>query len=82
MPDLIKTQNQMLMYKYHNKHRIHMPYVCKVFVWLQSICLVDGSWTVESQYRVYGWVWPEEVGNEQLMGLKKRIDECHLCIQN
>ena len=29
---------------------------------LQSICLIEGSWTADSQYNVYGWVWIDEVG--------------------
>lgn len=40
-------------------------------LWLQNICLIDGSWTSESQYSGYGWVWPDEFGNQQLIGLKK-----------
>ncbi|KAF8104356.1 hypothetical protein N665_0173s0010 [Sinapis alba] len=45
-----------------------------------SICLVGGSWTVESQYSGYGWVWIDEMGNEPLICLRnkeQRISPLH-----
>ena len=49
-------------------------------VCLQSICLVDGSWTVESHYSGYVWVWMDDKGNEQLLGLRnneRRLSPLH-----
>ena len=39
---------------------------------MQSICLVDGSWTVESPYSGYGWIWLDEMGNEKIMVLRNK----------
>ncbi|KAF3583703.1 hypothetical protein F2Q69_00029573 [Brassica cretica] len=36
---------------------------------LQSICLVDGSWTSDSHCSGYGWVWLDESGKEQILGI-------------
>lgn len=47
------------------QHPLTSPALC-----LQSICLVDGSWTSDSQYSGYGWVWRDKARNEQILGLQ------------
>lgn len=47
---------------------------------LQSICLVDGSWTSDSHCSGYGWVWLDETGKEQILGLRnneRRLSPLH-----
>lgn len=39
---------------------------------LQSICLVDGSWTADSHYSGLGWVWMDETRNDQFLGLRNK----------
>ncbi|CDY31026.1 BnaC03g55090D [Brassica napus] len=39
---------------------------------LENICLVDGSWTADSQYSGLGWVWLDGTGQEQLLGLRNK----------
>lgn len=62
----IKRTQKMPIHK--PRHRIHK---C-----LQHTCLVDGSWTSESQYSGYGWVWIDVSENEHLLG--QRNKERHL----
>ena len=47
---------------------------------LENICLVDGSWTEDSQYSGLGWVWLDGTGQEQLLGLRnkqRRLSSVH-----
>lgn len=36
--------------------------------------MVDGSWTAEAQYNGYGWVWMDESGIEQLLGMGNKYN--------
>ncbi|XP_048605537.1 uncharacterized protein LOC125583041 [Brassica napus] len=37
---------------------------------LGNICLLDGSWTTSANFSGLGWVWMNNTGNTQLMGMK------------
>ena len=37
---------------------------------LGNICLLDGSWTTSANFSGLGWVWMDNTGNTQLMGMK------------
>ena len=37
---------------------------------LENICMVDGSWTSTDQFSGIGWMWKDERGKIQLMGMR------------
>lgn len=37
---------------------------------LENICMVDGSWTFIAQFSGCGWVWIDNLGKIQLMGMR------------